>query len=292
MIGLPRGTVKLYEHEKEWETEAQNTISLLKKILGNVIKNIEHVGSTSILSIKAKPIIDIAVAVDDFNDILAFEKELKNYGFYYRPNSQVSIQNQLLFACGNYYEGTGDLQTHFIHVVLTDSMDWINYINFRDYLNSTPAVAKEYENLKVSLALQAPIDGGRAKYLEGKHDFIVYTLRKALVKSYLGKMINIKIDRPIGSIHPKHPDLVYPINYGYIENVLGGDGEELDVYLLGVDVPVEEYTAHVIGIVHRHNDVEDKLVAAPESVSFTKEEITKAVCFQEQYYETEIEVLS
>ena len=283
MIGLKRGTVKLCEHEKEWEIEAQNTISRLKKILGNVAKDIQHVGSTSILSIKAKPIIDIAVAVDDFNDILAFEKELKDDGFYYRP--QVDLGEQLLFASGSFYEGTGDLQTHFIHVVRTNSMDWINYINFRNYLNSTPSVAKEYEDLKVSLALQAPIDSGREKYLKGKHDFIVYTLRKALVKSYLGKAVDIRIDRPIGSTHPKHPDLTYPINYGYIPNVLGGDGEELDVYLLGVDNPVKEYSARIIGIVHRHNDVEDKLVAAPEGMNFTSFEIEEAV----QYYESEIE---
>ena len=215
MIGLKRGTIKLCEHEKEWETEAQNTISRLKQILGNVIKDIQHVGSTSIRSIKAKPIIDIAVAVDDFDNMLRFEKELKDNGFYYRPNAQASVRGQLLFACGNFYEGTGDVQTHFIHVVRTNSMDWINYINFRDYLNNTPSVAKACEALKVSLALQAPIDNGREKYLKGKHDFIVYTLRKALVKSYLGKTVNIKIDRPIGSIHPKHPGLAYHINYGY-----------------------------------------------------------------------------
>ena len=165
MIGLKRGTVKLCEHEKEWEIEAQNTICRLKTILGNVIRDIQHVGSTSIPSIKAKPIIDIAVAVDHFDDILAFEKKLKDAGFYYRPKSDLG--EQLLFACGNFYEGTGDLQTHFIHVVLTNSMDWINYINFRDYLNNTPSVAKEYEDLKVSLALQAPIDNGREKYLKG-----------------------------------------------------------------------------------------------------------------------------
>ncbi len=292
MIGLKRGTVKLYEHEKEWEIEAQNTITRLKEILGDVIKDIQHVGSTSILTIKAKPIIDIALAVDSFDDILAYEKELKNAGFYYRPNAQASIRNQLLFACGNFYEGTGDLQTHFIHIVRTNSMDWINYINFRDYLNSTPSVAKEYENLKVSLALQAPIDSCREKYLKGKHDFIVYTLRKALVKSYLGKTVDIRIDRPIGSTHPKHSDITYPINYGYILNVLGGDGEELDVYLLGVDAPVKEYSARIIGIVHRHNDVEDKLVAAPEGMNFTSSEIEEAVHFQEQYYESEIESIS
>lgn len=292
MIGLKRGTVRLYDHEKEWEIEAQNTISRLREILGDVIKDIQHVGSTSILSIKAKPIIDIALAVDDFHDILAFEKELRDNGFYYRPNSQVTIENQLLFACGNYYTGSGDLQTHFIHVVLTGSIDWINYINFRDYLNSTPSAAKEYEDLKISLALQAPVDSGREKYLRGKHDFIVYTLRKALVKSFLGKTVTLKTDRPVGTVHPRYPDLVYPVNYGHIPNILGGDGKELDVYLLGVDTPVREYTARVIGIVHRHNDVEDKLVAAPEGILFTKEEIAKAVQFQEQYYDTEIELFS
>lgn len=290
MIGLERGTVKLCEHEKEWEIEARNTIFRLKQILGDVIKDIQHVGSTSIISIKAKPIIDIAVAVDDFDDIIIFEKELKDNGFYYRPNAQASIKNQLLFACGSYYEGTGEMQTHFIHVVRTNSIDWINYINFRDYLNNTPSAAKEYEELKVSLALQAPVDKGRQKYLQGKHDFIVRTLRKALVRSYLGKTVNIKIDRPVGSIHPEHPELVYPVNYGYIPDVFGGDGEEIDVYLLGVDVPVEEYTARIIGIVHRHNDTEDKLVAAPEGLDFDENKISKSVSFQERYYESEIEL--
>lgn len=191
MIGLKRGTVQLCEHEKEWEIEAQNTIARLKEILGDVVKDIQHVGSTSILTIKAQPIIDIAVAVGKFDDIVAYEKELKDAGFYYRPKSDLGAQ--LLFASGSLYEGTGDLQTHFIHVVLTGSMDWINYINFRDYLNKTPSVAKEYEDLKVSLTQQAPIDSGREKYLKGKHDFIVYTLRKALVKSYIGKTVNISI---------------------------------------------------------------------------------------------------
>ncbi len=290
MIGLERGTVKLCEHEKEWEIEARNTIFRLKQILGDVIKDIQHVGSTSIISIKAKPIIDIAVAVDDFDDIIIFEKELKDNGFYYRPNAQASIKNQLLFACGSYYEGTGEMQTHFIHVVRTNSIDWINYINFRDYLNNTPSAAKEYEELKVSLALQAPVDKGRQKYLQGKHDFIVRTLRKALVRSYLGKTVNIKIDRPVGSIHPEHPELVYPVNYGYIPDVFGGDGEEIDVYLLGVDVPVEEYTARIIGIVHRHNDTEDKLVAAPEGLDFDENKISKSVSFQERFFESEIEL--
>lgn len=289
MLGLKRGTVQLCEHEQAWEIEAQNTILRLKEILGAVIKDIQHVGSTSIPSIKAKPIIDIAIAVDDFEDVLLLEEELKKQGFYYRP--KVDLGEQLLFASGSYYDGTGDLQTHFIHIVKTGSMDWRNYINFRDYLNSTPAVAKAYENLKVLLAKQAPVDNGREKYLRGKHDFIAYTLRKALVHSYCEKMVDVVIDRPIGSVHPKYEDMIYPLNYGFIPNVFGGDGEELDVYLMGLNVPVKEYKAKVIAIVHRHNDVEDKLVAAPEGMSFTKMEIEDAVRFQEQYFESEIEIL-
>ena len=291
MIGLKRGTVMLCDHETEWEVEAQNTIVHLKRILGSVIKDIQHVGSTSIPSIKAKPIIDIAVAVDHFEEILAFEKELKAEGFYYRPNAQATLRGQLLFACGSYYDGTGDLQTHFIHVVLTGSMDWLNYINFRNYLNKMPAVAKEYERLKVSLAESAPSDSGREKYLAGKHDFIGYTLRKALVDSYLGNTVPVKIDRPKGSVHPKYPDLIYPVNYGYIPGVIGGDGEELDVYVLGVNEPLEEFAGKVIGIVHREDDVEDKLVAAPEGMTFIQAEITEAVHFQEQYYQTKIDGL-
>lgn len=289
MLGLKPGTVQLCEHEQAWEIQAQNTILRLKEILGAVIKDIQHVGSTSIPSIKAKPIIDIAIAVDDFEDVLLLEEELKKQGFYYRP--KVDLSEQLLFASGSYYDGTGDLQTHFIHIVKTGSMDWRNYINFRDYLNRTPAVAKVYEDLKVLLAKQAPVDNGREKYSRGKHDFILYTLRKALVYSYREKMVDVVIDRPIGSVHPKYEDMIYPLNYGFIPNVFGGDGEELDVYLMGLNVPVKEYKAKVIAIVHRHNDVEDKLVAAPEGMSFTKMEIEDAVRFQEQYFESEIEIL-
>lgn len=289
MIGLKRGTVKLYTHDPSWETEAQSTICRLREILGGAAKDIQHIGSTSIPSIMAKPIIDIAVAAEHFEDILALKSPLETAGFYDRSDS--GPENQLLFACGSFYDGTGDLQTHFIHIVKTGSMEWINYINFRDYLNKTPRAAKAYEALKISLAQANPIDSGREKYLKGKHDFIRYTLRKALVDAYLGKTVTVTIDRPIGTSHPKHPEVIYPINYGYIPGVLGGDGEELDVYILGVQTPLTTFTGSVIGIVHRHNDVEDKLVAAPENMAFGASEIAAAVHFQEQFYQSHIEAL-
>ena len=114
---------------------------------------------------------------------------------------------------------------------------------------------------------------------------MTYEERKEQIRSYLGKTVKIGIDRPIGYVHRKNDyTLIYPINYGYIPDVLGGDGEELDVYLLGVGVPVTEYEAEIIAAVHRTDDVEDKLVGAPVGMSFTKEYIENAVKFQECHH--------
>lgn len=123
-----------------------------------------------------------------------------------------------------------------------------------------------------------------------KNDNPKFLKRKKLVRSYLGKTVEILMDRPLGYVHEKEKyTLTYPINYGFIPGVIGGDGEELDVYLLGVDEPVSKYTAKIIGIVHRENDTEDKLIAAPEGMNFTKEEIAEQLEFQEKYYESFIE---
>ena len=116
--------------------------------------------------------------------------------------------------------------------------------------------------------------------------------RHAQVESYLGKTVTIGIDRPIGYVHHKgEKTLVYPINYGYIPGVLGGDEEELDVFLVGVDAPVREFTGRIIGIAYRADDVEDKLVMAPEGAVFTAEQMAVAVQFQEKYYHTTIRAL-
>ena len=287
MLGLKRGTVRLLPHEKAWEAEAEQTIIMLRKLLGDDAKEIQHVGSTAVPTICAKPIIDIALAVNSFDDVMKHLPTLQAAGFYYR--AQNNISGQKLFACGSFYDGTGDLQTHFIHVVLTDSEQWRDYILFRDYLNRHSDTAKAYENLKLSLAEAAPADAGRERYLQGKRDFIAAVLRKALASSYLGQIVEIEIDRPLGSTHPKHPDLIYPVNYGFIPGVFGGDGEEMDVYLLGVDKPVSKYSAQIIAIVHRLDDEEDKLVGAPVGTHFTKTEIEKSVAFQERYFKTEVE---
>ena len=104
----------------------------------------------------------------------------------------------------------------------------------------------------------------------------------------LGKTVKVIIDRPLGTYHPKHKDLFYPINYGFIENIIAADGEEQDAYILGVYEPVSEFTGKIIAIIKRLDDVEEKWVITPENMTFTKEEIMRQVEFQEKYFKTEI----
>lgn len=100
-------------------------------------------------------------------------------------------------------------------------------------------------------------------------------------------MLTIKIDRPLGSKHPKH-GFIYPVNYGYVPNTVSGDGEELDCYVLGVFEPLEEFTGKCIAIIHRTNDNDDKLIIIPDGKKYTKEQIQELTEFQEQYFKSEI----
>ena len=106
-------------------------------------------------------------------------------------------------------------------------------------------------------------------------------------KEYLGKIVKVIIDRPLGSKHPKH-GFEYPVNYGYIPNTVSGDGEELDAYVLGVSQPLVEFEGEVIAIIHRTNDNDDKLVVVPKGQKLSNEEIQKQTHFQEQWFESVI----
>ncbi len=107
------------------------------------------------------------------------------------------------------------------------------------------------------------------------------------VLDYLGKEVEVVMDRPMGSKHPKH-GFVYPFNYGYIPNTISGDGEELDAYVLGVFKPVEKYSGVVKAIIHRTNDNDDKLIVLPKDKDYTIEQIKVLVEFQEMYFTSEI----
>lgn len=102
---------------------------------------------------------------------------------------------------------------------------------------------------------------------------------------YLDTAVEIKIDRPYNSVHPKHEDMIYPVNYGYIEGTVSGDGDEIDAYIIGVHEPLETFKGVVIGIVKRADDNEEKLVVAGR-YCFTKEEVLSSIDFTEKYFES------
>ncbi len=106
------------------------------------------------------------------------------------------------------------------------------------------------------------------------------------------KLVTVTVDRPLGSCHPRHPDIRYPINYGFVPGVMAPDGEEQDAYILGVEEPVESFTGRLIAVIHRLDDVEDKWVVAPEDRTFTEAEIREQVRFQERFFHSEIRMLS
>ena len=105
---------------------------------------------------------------------------------------------------------------------------------------------------------------------------------------YLGHHVSVKVDRPLGSRHPRHLDIVYPINYGFVPDTVSGDGMEIDVYVLGVDVPTDHIECVVLAVVIRADDAEDKLVAAPAGHSYTARQIADAVQFQERFFDSRV----
>ncbi len=108
-----------------------------------------------------------------------------------------------------------------------------------------------------------------------------------LAKQLLGKEVEVTMDRPLGSKHPKH-DFVYEANYGFIEGIKAPDGEDLDAYFLGVKEPLQKAKGICIAIAHRKDNDDDKLIVVPNKIEMTDEEIMSAIRFQEQWFDTEI----
>ncbi len=102
-------------------------------------------------------------------------------------------------------------------------------------------------------------------------------------RDFLGKIVNVQMDRPLGSKHPKHV-FTYEVNYGFIPNTISGDGEELDAYVLGVDAPLANFTGKCVAIIHRTNDNDDKLIVVPDGQNPTNEYIEQKTAFQEQWF--------
>ncbi len=170
-IGLRKGAVLLEPHKDEWEESAQKVIDTLKNIMKDDVVDAQHIGSTAIKSICAKPIVDIAVGVTGFDRMMKHNDALRENGIIYRRQDH---PNQHLYVCGDL---ENNIHTHYIHAVIYGGEEWNNYINMRDYLNTHENEAAEYARLKERLAEEYPED--RIAYTNGKQVFIENILKKA-----------------------------------------------------------------------------------------------------------------
>lgn len=153
MIGLKRGSVMLKDHSTSWAIEAEKVIECLRNIFGNYAIDIQHIGSTSIIGIKAKPIIDIAVGVATFEKLDMFLTALEQHGVY--KSSGQPFDNIVLFSRDNPETG---YRVNNIQVVIHNSDEWNSHILFRDYMNSRPDKAHEYEKIKAEASEKFPED--------------------------------------------------------------------------------------------------------------------------------------
>ena len=108
------------------------------------------------------------------------------------------------------------------------------------------------------------------------------------LESMIGHTIKVYVDRPIGSHHPKYNNIVYPINYGYIKEIIAVDNEYQDAYILGEDKAVDYIDGKVYAIIERENDNEDKLVVVANNKEYSIEEIKELVDFQEKFFKYKI----
>ena len=188
MLGLKRGTVVLYEHDEKWDQKAKEIIAILKEVLDKEAVEIEHIGSTAIASIKAKPIIDLLVGVKDIDAVLLKRYELEEKGIYYHGEDHGGV----LFVMGDMEK---DTRSCHIHVVPYESEKWKDDLAFRDYLRNHEDAAKAYEKVKEELALKYPDD--RSSYTKGKEEIIHQLLEQARgekMKERLKKQLDFALE--------------------------------------------------------------------------------------------------
>lgn len=226
-----------------------------------------------------------AYQVISHTDMLGLRKVLAEIRRVLRPGGAAYLT--LCSKAARAYQQAAELDRVDEHVIYKreETGDRLMHV----YVDETdiPALFAEFELLNVRhVQLCASSEGraGRAHY------HVEACVHKEAVKldysHVLGRRVDVVVDRPLGSAHPRDEGLIYPVNYGYVPGTHAGDGAEQDVYVLGIDAPQARIDGlRVIAVMHRYNDCEDKWVAAPEGQHFTDAEILQAIHFMEQYFD-------
>ena len=163
MLGLQRGTVRVVPYSSEWANLFQAESKRLRDALGSLALDIQHIGSTAVPGLAAKPILDIGIAVAGDADVVACVPLVESLGYTYRGDRGLDE--------GHFFDsGAEDQLTHYLHMLLLKSAGWRNYLQFRDYLIIHPEARDAYMQLKEELAAIYAAD--RAAYTAAKGQFI------------------------------------------------------------------------------------------------------------------------
>ena len=171
VLGLERDKVKLSPYRTAWARLFGEEKKRLQEVIGEGILDIQHIGSTAVPNLKAKPILDIGVAVENFEEAFALVSPLEKLGYTYRGENGIPRRHYFV-------KGPPDKRTHHIHMFEEVNEEWAKHLLFRDYLRTHPETAAAYGTLKEDLAKRYPRD--REAYTDGKHEFIQEVLNEAL----------------------------------------------------------------------------------------------------------------
>jgi GrpB-like predicted nucleotidyltransferase (UPF0157 family) len=177
-LGLQRGIVKLESYYPEWQKLFEAEKLALQKVLGDKFVAAEHVGSTAIPGLKAKPILDVMLAIPYLNDWEWLKEPLIELGYEFRRDFR-SEQGHILFV-----KGSEENRTHYLKITELNSDFWTEHILFRDYLVNNPQYREEYQKLKENLF--DAHEGNREPYTKGKEEFVWKILKLA---GYKGKIL-------------------------------------------------------------------------------------------------------
>ena len=273
MLGLKKGTTEFCRHNSMWTSEAEKTIKRLRAIFKDHARDIQHIGSTAVRKIRAKPIIDIVVGVTRLSSAELLKGKLRADGFIF--DSARSNERRLIFFKLLYSEREGaELRTHNIYVVPYNSKLWLDYIVFRDSLNANDYKAYEYEALK--LTFNGKYKYALPSYIKAKAEFILRTIDDNFPTMLLGKPVDIKLNAESPAAYPKISDGIYPIIHGQAECL-----PNADIYIIGgYGLDYSKLFRGII-IAHIWDKSNDRriYIAAREGEVFYKPEILEAVEF-------------
>jgi len=170
ILGVKRGTVRIIPYQEKWKEVYALERKILKAILGTTALAIEHIGSTAVEDLQAKPIIDIAVKVENIKEVQSFFEKLVSIGYQERVGRLEGPQR--VFA--NQEE---DIVTHHLHFIQTGYPEWERKLLFREYLRANEAARQEYEKLKLDLFRS--FSDQRGTYTKMKKGFIESVVEKA-----------------------------------------------------------------------------------------------------------------